>query len=114
MCWRRTRLKRSRRRWIACRPATGVTLGGTLQVTKLNGYVPAAGTTFAFLSMTGAPVTGNSGTVSGGFTANYTGTSAILRTGVAFAYTDWAAADGLIVENAGPGADPDGDGLCNF
>ena len=90
------------------------TLGGTLSATKLNGYAPAEGTTFGFL--TAGSVSGTFGLVTGGFAADYTSTTATLRSTpvVPLTFTDWAAAKGLTGANALPGADPDKDGFDNF
>ena len=89
------------------------TLAGTLSVSKLNGYAPAAGTTFAFL--TAGTLTGTFGLVTGGFAADYTSTSATLRAVAAgLPFDDWAASKGLTGPNALPGSDPDNDGYSNF
>ena len=85
-----------------------------MNVTKLNGYNPAVGTTFAFL--TAVSVTGTFANVSGGFAADYTANSATLRT-VPFTgltFDSWATAAGLSGANAAPTANPDGDLQANF
>lgn len=89
------------------------TLAGTLSATKLNGYSPATGTSFGFL--TAGTVSGTFGIVTGGFSAEYTGTTATLRAGAAAqTFDQWAASKGLTGANALPGADPDKDGYSNF
>ncbi|MBP7949716.1 MAG: M6 family metalloprotease domain-containing protein [Verrucomicrobiales bacterium] len=90
------------------------TLAGTVSVTKLNGYAPAEGTTFPFL--TAGSVTGTFANVTGGFAADYTGTTATLRAApvMPLTFEQWAASKGLTGGNALPEADPDKDGFSNF
>ena len=72
----------------------GVTLGGTVHVTKLNGYAPAADTVFTFLNVTGGAITGTFGAVTGGFTTDYTSTSATLRAARPLTFDEWVAQPG--------------------
>ncbi len=90
------------------------TLGGTVSVTRLNGYTPAEGTLFPFL--TAGSVAGTFAIVAGGFAAEYTGTTATLRSSpdVPLTFNDWAAANNLTGNDALPDADPDKDGYDNF
>ena len=53
------------------------TLAGTVNVTRRNGYAPAVGTTFEFL--TAGSVSGTFTAVTGGFAADYTAATATLR-----------------------------------
>ncbi len=88
-------------------------LGGTLEVTKLDGYAPAADTTFAFL--TSSSRTGNFASVNApGFAVDYTAGGATLRALAASGFDDWAASLGLTGEEGLPGADWDKDGVTNF
>jgi|GEM_PF-5968157 len=92
--------------------AATATLGGTLNVTKLNGYAPANETTFAFL--TSPALTGQFGTVNApGFQVDYSAGGATLRVG-GLNYSAWALAAQLTGNEALASADPDGDGQTNF
>ena len=92
--------------------SAAVTLGGTLNVTKLNDYAPATDTTFAFL--TSSARAGQFGSVNApGFQVEYNAGGATLRAG-GLAFSAWALAAQLTGADALASADPDGDGQTNF
>jgi hypothetical protein len=86
-----------------------------------NGFVPAIGDRFVFLtgtSINGAfdqvHVTGAPATFASQLSNDGAGHLALLVTAGAQPFADWAAALGLSGAAADAGADPDGDGLSNL
>ena len=93
--------------------SAAATLGGTVNLSLINGFTPVVGNTFA--AITYSSHTGTFATVSSGFEMDYAVTGATLRAIAAGQTFDaWAASKGLTGADALPGADPDKDGYSNF